>query len=152
MICLIHLKQNFICQLILPKCCQSLQVKNRLGQNPTDHTFSVFLWTYICLECCNTSSKVHSTEIKIISDKIDCSPQAFLPWPVGRNESFWSCIQDTKDTLIMSTWSVGNEHTTQWWLIIEGDFYIFFRDSKHFTTWSKNNMQHTNTHKRVSSI
>ena len=55
-------KQKFICQLILPKCYQSLQVKNRLEQNSTDCTFSVSLWTYIFSECCNTSSKVHSTD------------------------------------------------------------------------------------------
>ena len=41
------------------------------------HNFSWTCRTF--LERCNTSSKVHSTEIKTIGNKNDCNPHAFLP-------------------------------------------------------------------------
>ena len=43
------------------------------------HRPHLFSWTYIFLECRDTSSNVHSTEIKTIGDKNDCIPHAFLP-------------------------------------------------------------------------
>ena len=43
------------------------------------HRPHLFSWTYIFLECRDTSSNVHSTEIKTIGDKNDCTPHAFLP-------------------------------------------------------------------------
>ena len=41
-----------------------------------DHIFSRGLALF--LDCCNASSKVHSTEIKRVGDKNDCSQLAFL--------------------------------------------------------------------------
>ena len=45
-----------VCLLILLTNYQSLRVKNRLGQNPIDHTVS--RGPTVLLECCNTSPKV----------------------------------------------------------------------------------------------
>ena len=49
------------------------------------------------------SSKVHSTEIKTVSDKNACNPHAFLPLPVCKTESFlrsktfWWCQNEARE-------------------------------------------------------
>ena len=43
------------------------------------------------------SSKVHSTEMKTISDKYGCNPHAFLLRPACKTESFRCSVHDTKD-------------------------------------------------------
>ena len=53
-----------------------------LGKNPTDHTFSCGL-LFSFLECCNSSSKVHSTEIK---QSVTCT----------QNRASWCSVHDTK--------------------------------------------------------
>ena len=76
MMCLLHDFKK-ICRLIFPKYYQLLWAKNRLGCNSLDHTF--FSWTYIFLERCYSSSKVHPHRDKRFVTKTIAIHKHFFP-------------------------------------------------------------------------
>ena len=84
------------------------------GFNPVDHTFSSGpnLKKEEVLERCNTSSKVHSTEMKTIGDKNDCNPQASLPWPARKTVLL--VFYPWRHSLVTSKCSEGNRAHSPW--------------------------------------
>ena len=66
---------------------QQQQQQQKIGIKPFSRGH--FFLFFFLLESCNTSTKVHSTEIKTTGGKNDCNPQTFLQWPVCKSDSFY---------------------------------------------------------------